>query len=66
MARFPTGNIDTIKIAGLTPSQVTLSRDIESGIVTNDLLVTIAGTSDKLRVQDQFCIALLCHRTDCF
>ena len=44
-------NIDTIKIAGLMPSQVTLSRDIVAG---NDLLIAVAGTNDQLRVQDQF------------
>jgi hypothetical protein len=41
-------NLDTIKVVGKLPSEVTLSR------LTNDLVLSINGTTDKLTVQNYF------------
>jgi Ca2+-binding RTX toxin-like protein len=38
------GNVDTVRLAGLNQSDVTLSRD------TNNMYITINGTSDQLQV----------------
>jgi Ca2+-binding RTX toxin-like protein len=39
-----TGNVDTVRLTGLKQSDVTLSRD------TNNMYITINGTSDQLQV----------------
>ncbi|MDY0038030.1 MAG: calcium-binding protein, partial [Zoogloea oleivorans] len=49
-----TGNVDTIKILGKLPSEVSLSRGISNGAVTNDLVIAINGTTDTLTVQSYF------------
>ena len=48
------GNIDTIKIVGKLPTEVTLSRSISGNTVTNDLVIAINGTADKLTVTNYF------------
>ncbi|MBK8918190.1 MAG: hypothetical protein IPM73_09120 [Betaproteobacteria bacterium] len=48
------GNLDTIKVIGKLPSEVTLSRSISGSSVTNDLVITINGTTDKLTVANYF------------
>jgi len=47
-------NLDTIKITGKLPSEVTLSRGISNGSVNNDLLISINGTTDVLTVSNYF------------
>ncbi|MBF0340527.1 MAG: putative Ig domain-containing protein, partial [Magnetococcales bacterium] len=48
------GNIDTIKVIGKLPSEVTLGRSVSGSVVGNDLLITINGTTDKLTVTNYF------------
>ena len=49
------GNVDTIKIIGLTPSEITLAREwASSGVPTNDLLIKVTGSTDSLRVTNYF------------
>ncbi|MDP3514758.1 MAG: calcium-binding protein, partial [Sulfuritalea sp.] len=48
------GNLDTIKIVGKLPSDVTLNRSISGGTLGNDLVITLNGTTDKLTVQSYF------------
>ena len=48
------GNLDTIKVIGKQPSEVTVSRGISGVSVTNDLVITINGTTDKLTVTNYF------------
>ncbi|MEO5351261.1 MAG: hypothetical protein H7836_16705, partial [Magnetococcus sp. YQC-3] len=49
-----TGNIDTIKIVGKLPSEVTLNRSVNGSNMTSDLVITINGTQDRLTVKNQF------------
>ncbi|MFA7269623.1 MAG: calcium-binding protein, partial [Sterolibacterium sp.] len=48
------GNLDTIKIVGKLSSEVTLGRGISGTSLTNDLVIAINGTTDKLTVQNYF------------
>lgn len=48
------GNVDTIRLEGLSPSDVTLLRELDSGGVATNLVVQINGTNDLIRVQNQF------------
>ncbi|MBF0342354.1 MAG: hypothetical protein HQL95_15520, partial [Magnetococcales bacterium] len=48
------GNIDTIKITGKLPSEVTLGRSTNGTNVTYDLVITLNGTTDKLTVANYF------------
>ena len=48
------GNTDTIRILGKSPSQVSLSRRVSGATVTNDLVFLLAGSADKLTVQNYF------------
>ncbi len=50
-----TGNIDTIKMVGLLPSQITFTREIGSdGYLTNDLVLKVIGTTDSLRIKNYY------------
>lgn len=48
------GNVDTIRLEGLSPSEVTLLRELDSGGFAANLVVQINGTNDLIRVQNQF------------
>ena len=48
------GNIDTIKIVGALPSEVKIGRGLNGAYVTNDLVITINGATDKLTVTNYF------------
>ncbi|MDO8350944.1 MAG: calcium-binding protein, partial [Gallionella sp.] len=49
------GGIDTIKLVGLNPSQVSYVREINSnGWPTYDLVIKVNGTSDTLRVVNYY------------
>ena len=50
-----TGNIDTVKLVGLNPSQITFTREIGSdGYLTNDLVLKVIGTTDSLRIKNYY------------
>ncbi|PPC92291.1 MAG: hypothetical protein CTY35_12965, partial [Methylotenera sp.] len=48
------GNIDRIRVIGKLPSEVTLSRGFSGTSLTNDLVISINGTTDKLTVSNYF------------
>ena len=48
------GNVDTIRLEGLSPSDVTLLRELDRGGFAANLVVQINGTNDLIRVQNQF------------
>ncbi|MEO5340557.1 MAG: putative Ig domain-containing protein [Magnetococcus sp. MYC-9] len=48
------GNIDTVRMVGLLPSGVVLSRSINGATVGNDLVMTISGATDSLTVRDHY------------
>ncbi|MGH8624469.1 MAG: calcium-binding protein, partial [Gammaproteobacteria bacterium] len=50
-----TGNVDTVKIVGKLPSEISVSRRVDqSGNLTNDLVLKITGTTDQLTLQNYF------------
>ncbi|MEO5351311.1 MAG: hypothetical protein H7836_16965, partial [Magnetococcus sp. YQC-3] len=48
------GNLDTIKIIGKLPTEVTFSRGIQNSIMNNDLVLSLEGTTDTLTVSNYF------------
>jgi len=49
------GNLDTIKMMGLTPSQISFARELASdGMPTNDLVIKVVGTTDSLRIKNYY------------
>ncbi|MBF0097994.1 MAG: putative Ig domain-containing protein, partial [Magnetococcales bacterium] len=54
---YTTGNIDTVRMIGLLPSEVTISRVIHGQNLINDLLIEIKGTTDTLTITDNFSLA---------
>ncbi|MGH8470229.1 MAG: calcium-binding protein [Gammaproteobacteria bacterium] len=50
-----TGNVDTVKIVGKLPSDVTLYRGLNaSNSPSNDLVLKLNGTSDQLTIQNYY------------
>ncbi|MGH8487576.1 MAG: calcium-binding protein [Gammaproteobacteria bacterium] len=48
-------NVDTVKIVGKLPSEISVSRRVDqSGNLTNDLVLKINGTTDQLTLQNYF------------
>lgn len=47
------GNLDTIRLVGLAPSQVSMLREVAGGNA-NTLAININGTTDQLRIAGQF------------
>ncbi|ADL55462.1 calcium-binding protein [Gallionella capsiferriformans] len=49
------GGIDTIRLAGLNPSQVSYARELgNNGWPTYDLVIKVNGTSDSLRIVNYY------------
>ncbi len=48
------GNLDTIRLEGLAPGEVTLLRELDSYGAATNLVIQIVGTSDLIRVQNHF------------
>jgi hypothetical protein len=48
------GNVDTVKLVGVLPSQVSLERPVSGSYVSNDLVIKLNGTADRLTVQSFF------------
>ncbi|MCM2309636.1 MAG: hypothetical protein NDI91_19445, partial [Sulfuritalea sp.] len=49
------GNVDTIKIVGQTPADVTLARAVlATGYLSSDLVIAINGSTDTLTVQNYY------------
>ncbi|MDP3512204.1 MAG: calcium-binding protein [Sulfuritalea sp.] len=48
------GNVDTIKVIGKLPTEVTLNRSLSGNTYGNDLLISLNGTTDKLTVANYF------------
>ncbi|MDO9012815.1 MAG: calcium-binding protein, partial [Gallionella sp.] len=49
------GNLDTVKMVGLLPSQITFARELGSdGAATNDLVIKVVGTTDSLRIKNYY------------
>ncbi|NGZ06664.1 MAG: hypothetical protein G8237_09940, partial [Magnetococcales bacterium] len=48
------GNVDTVRIMGKLPSEVTLGRSVSGTNMTRDLVIALNGTSDRLTVQNHF------------
>ncbi|MFA6971700.1 MAG: calcium-binding protein, partial [Gallionella sp.] len=49
------GNIDTVKLVGLNPSQITFARELGGdGAPTNDLVIKVVGTTDSLRIKNYY------------
>ncbi len=49
------GNLDTVKLVGLLPSQISYARELSGdGTPTNDLVVKVVGTTDSLRIKNYY------------
>ncbi|MBK7764854.1 MAG: hypothetical protein IPI44_01370 [Sulfuritalea sp.] len=48
------GNVDTLRVkGGVAPGDVVMTRPLSNG-ANNDLVLTITGTGDSVRIQDWF------------
>ena len=48
------GNVDTIRLTGVLPSEVTLTRPLNGTGVSGDLTISINGTTDTLKIVGYF------------
>ena len=49
------GNLDTVKLIGLLPSQISFAREVDSyGTPSDDLVIKVVGTSDSLRIKNYY------------
>jgi Ca2+-binding RTX toxin-like protein len=49
------GNIDTVKLIGLLPSQISFVRELGSnGVPTSDLVIKVKDTNDSLRISNYY------------
>jgi Ca2+-binding RTX toxin-like protein len=48
------GNLDTVRLEGLAPSEISLAREIDSYGAATNLVIQIIGTSDLIRIQNHF------------
>jgi Ca2+-binding RTX toxin-like protein len=49
------GNIDTVRMVGLLPSQISYAREVDSyGNPTSDLVIKVKDTNDSLRIKNYY------------